>query len=437
MHRIGGACAPDFFDRARDARKSARIRNHEFAAPSVYRLESSPATPSPSNSCPSAGGRTWSASPAGCRPAELYPVDAIREATDRALKRWGTRILGIRSGGRPVRVARNDRGAHVGGIRLQVLRRERDADDGRHAGARPGRQNPGRSGRPDRRAGADLSGALDAWRPRQPVYEKIRLERRSPPGFDAALARAKFVYAVPNYSNPTGALGFAGETPRAAGQGSRRRHLVAGGRSVSLDPFRRRSGTRPARIRRRAIRGCLRRTSHLPGNAFQEHRAGTSRGWAIAETRRDRKADPGQAVVRPEQQHFSRKASRWNCSKAVSTASIRVRSTNSIASAGTRSAARPPRASANGSSGRFRPAACSCGCAPGIPASIPTTLYQVALEEKVAFVPGSVFDPDGKDCSAMRVNFTRSSPEVIAEGCAPAGARHQALPASLRIPQRP
>jgi 2-aminoadipate transaminase len=43
-------------------------------------------------------------------------------------------------------------------------------------------------------------------------------------------------------------------------------------------------------------------------------------------------------------------------------------------------------------------------------------LYRVALEEKVAFVPGSVFDPDGRDHSAMRVNFTRSTPEVIAEG---------------------
>ena len=43
-------------------------------------------------------------------------------------------------------------------------------------------------------------------------------------------------------------------------------------------------------------------------------------------------------------------------------------------------------------------------------------LYKYALEQKVAFVPGSVFDPDGRDCSAMRVNFTRSSPETIAEG---------------------
>ena len=45
-------------------------------------------------------------------------------------------------------------------------------------------------------------GALDAWRPRRPSYEA--LDWSDP---DAALmAKAKFVYSVPNYSNPTGVL---------------------------------------------------------------------------------------------------------------------------------------------------------------------------------------------------------------------------------------
>lgn len=43
-------------------------------------------------------------------------------------------------------------------------------------------------------------------------------------------------------------------------------------------------------------------------------------------------------------------------------------------------------------------------------------LYKFAVEEKVAFVPSSVFDFTGEDRFAMRVNFTRSSPEVIREG---------------------
>jgi 2-aminoadipate transaminase len=43
-------------------------------------------------------------------------------------------------------------------------------------------------------------------------------------------------------------------------------------------------------------------------------------------------------------------------------------------------------------------------------------LYRYAVEEKVAFVPGSVFDFTGEDRFSMRVNFTRSAPEVLAEG---------------------
>ena len=43
-------------------------------------------------------------------------------------------------------------------------------------------------------------------------------------------------------------------------------------------------------------------------------------------------------------------------------------------------------------------------------------LYQFALSQKVAFVPGSVFDPAAKLRSAMRVNFTRNAPAVLQEG---------------------
>jgi 2-aminoadipate transaminase len=45
-------------------------------------------------------------------------------------------------------------------------------------------------------------------------------------------------------------------------------------------------------------------------------------------------------------------------------------------------------------------------------------LYHYALAEKVAFVPSSVFDFEGRLNSAMRLNFTRSSPEAIGEGIA-------------------
>ncbi len=48
-------------------------------------------------------------------------------------------------------------------------------------------------------------GALDAWRPRSPVYRNVVL---GDPAFDAvaALDGAQFAYTVPNFSNPTGRL---------------------------------------------------------------------------------------------------------------------------------------------------------------------------------------------------------------------------------------
>lgn len=48
-------------------------------------------------------------------------------------------------------------------------------------------------------------GALDAWRPRQPIYRPMRLEAND---FDpvTALTGVQFAYTVPNFSNPSGRL---------------------------------------------------------------------------------------------------------------------------------------------------------------------------------------------------------------------------------------
>jgi 2-aminoadipate transaminase len=45
-----------------------------------------------------------------------------------------------------------------------------------------------------------------------------------------------------------------------------------------------------------------------------------------------------------------------------------------------------------------------------------TELLKIALEDKVAFVPGGSFHPDGRGNNTMRLNFSYSKPEVIAEG---------------------
>jgi len=40
----------------------------------------------------------------------------------------------------------------------------------------------------------------------------------------------------------------------------------------------------------------------------------------------------------------------------------------------------------------------------------------VAIEKKVAFVPGFAFHPHGEGANTMRLNFSYSKPEVIREG---------------------
>jgi 2-aminoadipate transaminase len=50
-----------------------------------------------------------------------------------------------------------------------------------------------------------------------------------------------------------------------------------------------------------------------------------------------------------------------------------------------------------------------------------TELFPLAIAEKVAFVPGSPFHVDGGGDDAMRLNFSNSSPERIEEGIARLG----------------
>jgi 2-aminoadipate transaminase len=57
-----------------------------------------------------------------------------------------------------------------------------------------------------------------------------------------------------------------------------------------------------------------------------------------------------------------------------------------------------------------------------MPAHIDTTaLLQASLEQKVAFVPGTSFYANGGGVSTMRLNFSHSSPDRIAEGVARLG----------------
>jgi 2-aminoadipate transaminase len=52
-----------------------------------------------------------------------------------------------------------------------------------------------------------------------------------------------------------------------------------------------------------------------------------------------------------------------------------------------------------------------------LPYNIDTsTIFNAAVEAKVAFVPGGPFHPQGGGENTMRLNFSNSKPELIYEG---------------------
>lgn len=357
----------------------------------------------------------------GLPAAELYPVEEIRQASDRALTRWGSQAL--------------EYGPVEGfpALRLAIAERMSRATGGNFesdnvlitSGAAQGLDLIGKLFL-DR---GDLAivqhptylGALDAWRPREPSYEKLTWEREVP-DFEGRLKAAKFVYAVPNYSNPTGVL-----VPQEA----RRRLLAqvagAGTWLVEDDPY------LPLQLDGKAGRSLLSMAaaSHprgpydgpviYLGTLSKSIVPGLRVGWIIAP------ADLVQALALAKQSS--------DLSSSMLTHVIALALLESGFETGhvekTVAAYRERRDALMQAAARHLSQWFDWETPPGgmfawlnaksqAGRSLIDTdrLYHYALKEKVAFVPSSVFDFEGRLNSAMRLNFTRSSPEAIGAGIA-------------------
>ena len=354
----------------------------------------------------------------GLPAAELYPVEEIRQASDRALTRWGTQAL--------------EYGPVEGfpALRQAIAERMSEATGGAFtadnvlitSGAAQGLDLVGKLFL-DR---GDLAivqhptylGALDAWRPREPHYEKLTWNLDDP-DFESRLKAAKFVYAVPNYSNPTGVLVPEDARQRLLGQ-------VAGAGTLLVedDPY------LPLQLDGKAGRSLLsmaasRKAYDGPviylGTLSKSIVPGLRVGWVIAP------ADLVQALALAKQSsdlsssmltHVIALAlleSGFETGHVQKTVAAYRERRDALMEAAALHLSEwfdwdtPPGGmfawlSAKSHSGR---------------ALIDTDrLYHYALAQKVAFVPSSVFDFEGKLNSAMRLNFTRSSPEAIGEGIA-------------------
>ncbi|MBM3548836.1 MAG: PLP-dependent aminotransferase family protein [Alphaproteobacteria bacterium] len=358
------------------------------------------------------GGRPDVVSLAGGLPAaELYPIEAVKQATRRALERHGSAALeyGAVEGFPPLRdliaarISAETGGTFTAANVLLTTGSMQALDLLGKALIDPGdlivAQAP------------TYLGALDAWRPRAPSYRK--LDWQSPDR--TLLAKAKFAYAVPNYSNPTGVL--VSQERRAALLDAVR---DAGTWLVEDDPY------------------LTMQLDGPPGPSILAHAAGRSRaaydgpviylgtvskslvpglrvGWAVGDPEMIRTLTLTKQATDLSSSMFAQSVAfelmRAGVDQEHSASIVPVyrERRDALCSEATRHLKDwfewdVP------SGGMFVWMRSRDG-------AIDTDeLYKFAVEEKVAFVPSSVFDFDGKDRTAMRVNFTRSSPEVIGEG---------------------
>lgn len=260
-------------------------------------------------------------------------------------------------------------------------------------------------------------GALDAWRPRLPCYDALDWSSQGCTTIDV-LRKAKFIYTVPNYSNPTGAL-----VSTAARQSLLEKALQAGTWLIEDDPY------LPLQFDGEAGPSILSLCGQLePGAPYngpviylgtlsKSIVPGLRVGWAVASNTMiksmalaKQSSDISSSMLTQaiglelletgcETEHVPRIVSHY-----------RERRDALCAAAGAQLAEwfewdTPP-------GGMF------VWMRRRHPSIDTDALYSVALREKVAFVPGSVFDPAAQLRTAMRVNFTRSAPAVLQEGVA-------------------
>ena len=362
------------------------------------------------------GGQPDFVSLAGGLPAaELYPVEAIKQASARALDHWGSAAL--------------EYGPVEGFPALRAAIAERMSKEHRRrfgienvlltTGAMQGLDLIGKvlidPGDLIVAQFPTYLGALDAWRTRRPSYWKLDWNLDDA-DFLGALSRAKFVYAVPNYSNPTGAL-----VPQDARGGLLSRVISAKTWLVEDDPYLPLQLTGAAGPSILAADAATRPDGRYDGPVVylgtlsKSVVPGLRVGWVVAEPKMIQLLALAKQCSDLSGSMFSQAVALEFLDSGVESEIIpRIvacyRERRDALCAGVEAQLGewfewevPP-------GGMFLWARAKS------PAFDTNRLYSFALQEKVAFVPSSVFDPDGALTSAMRLNFTRNVPDHLEEG---------------------
>ncbi|MBL0407024.1 PLP-dependent aminotransferase family protein [Microvirga aerilata] len=250
-------------------------------------------------------------------------------------------------------------------------------------------------------------GALDAWLPRQPRYAELAYRERWP--------EAKFAYVVPNFSNPTGAV-----LARAEREALLARSEESGIWLVEDDPYgelRYDGAVQPsllemsARPESTVYDGPV---VHL-GTLSKTIAPGLRVGWAVGA--------PEMIRALAQAKQGSDLSTSTFC-QAVSLELIRAdadrRHVPTLVDAYRERRDALCAAAQEHLSDLFDWKVPEGGMFVWMTARRPgldtNALLSFALEEGVSFVPGSVFDPSGQASPSLRLNFTANPPERLQEG---------------------
>ena len=366
----------------------------------------------------SIGGRPDFISMAGGLPAsEFYPVEAVARAAQSAITRWGPAALeyGPVEGFPALR-------AHI----AERLTRQTGRPFGVEnvlltVGAMQGLDLVGKvlldPGDTIVAQYPTYVGALDAWRPRYPIYDPLDWTIDGATSIKR-LAEAKFVYAVPNYSNPTGVL--VPTTERAA---LLDKVLRAGTWLLEDDPYLPLQYDAPAGPSLLALHAELEPAGIYNGPVIylgtlsKSIAPGLRVGWAAASPRMIQ----AMAIAKQSSDLASSMLSQATALELLESGLEDHHIPKIVAHYRERRDALCAAAQAELSTWyewETPPGGMFVWMRARHSEIDTDRLYTHALNEKVAFVPGSVFDPAGALTSAMRINFTRNPPETLREGVA-------------------
>lgn len=276
-------------------------------------------------------------------------------------------------------------------------------------------------------------GALDAWKPRLPTYRPMRLEE---PDFAAepALRGAQFAYAVPNFSNPTGRLVDLAQ----------RRALVAAAQAtgtwlVEDDPYGTLCYDSAPLPRMLTLAGTGAEPYDGPvvylGTLSKELAPGFRVGWVIAAPAMIR------ALITAKQ---GSDMSTPGLSQRITLDALAAGLTDRILPA-TLALYRARRDALCAAMAEHlgdlydweRPSGGMFVWATARDASLDTDqLLRVALTHGVCITPSSVFDPEGLNRRAIRINFTLNDTARLTEGVRRLAAATRALQGSPFSPPR-